>query len=62
MMAHLIRNKAVAVDTWKTLELTDGEAPESVDLPAGDVIFPVAVWRARKDEIISTHKLSLIHI
>ncbi|MGB4857116.1 MAG: DUF934 domain-containing protein [Candidatus Dechloromonas phosphoritropha] len=56
MMAHLIRNKAVAVDAWKTLELTDGEAPESVVLPVGDVIFPIAVWQARKGEIISTHK------
>ena len=56
MMAQLISNKAVAVDTWKTLEPGAGETPESIVVPAGDIIFPLAVWQARKDEIISTHK------
>lgn len=56
MTAQLISNKAVAVDTWKTLEMADGETPEAVALPAGDIIFPLAVWRARTDEIISTYK------
>jgi uncharacterized protein (DUF934 family) len=56
MTPQLIRNQAVAVDTWNTLEIADGETPEAVALPAGDIIFPLAVWRARKDEIIATHK------
>jgi uncharacterized protein (DUF934 family) len=55
-MAQLIKNGAVAVDTWKTLELAEGETPETVSLPAGDLIFPLAVWLARKAEIISCHK------
>ena len=56
MMAQLITRQTVAVDPWKTLELAEGETPEAVSLPPGDVIFPLAVWRARKDEIIATHK------
>lgn len=56
MMAQLIRKHTVAVDAWKTLELQEGETPESVALPAGEVIFPLPVWRARKDEIVSCHK------
>ena len=56
MMAQLITRQTVAVDPWKTLELAEGETPEAVALPPGDVIFPFAVWRARKDEIIATHK------
>ena len=55
-MAQLIKNHAVAVDAWKTLELAEGETPETVVLPAGDIIFPFAVWQARKAEIISCHK------
>lgn len=55
-MAQLIKNRAVAVDTWKTLELAEGETPETVALPDGDIIFPLAVWQARKAEIISCHK------
>jgi uncharacterized protein (DUF934 family) len=56
MMAQVIRNNAVSVDSWKTLELNEGETPEGVALPAGDIIFPLAVWQARKAEIISCHK------
>ena len=48
MTAHLITDRSVAVDTWKMLELADGETPEAIALPAGDLIF--------KDEIIATHK------
>ncbi|KXB32574.1 oxidoreductase [Dechloromonas denitrificans] len=55
-MAQLIKNDTLAVDTWKTLELAEGETPETVALPAGDIIFPLAVWQARKTEIISCHK------
>jgi uncharacterized protein (DUF934 family) len=56
MMSRLIKNHSVAVDAWKTLELADGDSPETVALPAGEVIFPLAVWQARKAEIISCHK------
>ena len=55
-MAQLIKNGSVAVDTWRTLEIAAGETPETVTLPAGDVIFPLAVWQARKTEIVSCHK------
>jgi hypothetical protein len=56
IMAQLIKHRAVAVDSWTTLEIAEGETPETVALPAGDVIFPLAVWQARKAEIISCHK------
>ena len=52
-MAQLIKNGAAAVDTWQTLALAEGETPETVALPAGEVIFPLAVWQARKAEILS---------
>ena len=50
-MAQLIKNKTATVDSWKTLEMAEGETPETVALPAGDVIYPFAVWQARKAEI-----------
>ncbi len=59
-MAQLIKNGAAAVDTWKTLELAEGETPESVALPAGEVIFPLAVWQARKAEITGREKIGLL--
>lgn len=56
MMAQLIKNHTAQADSWLTLELAEGQSPETVSLPAGDVIFPLAVWQARKAEIISCHK------
>ena len=55
-MAQLIKLGAAATDSWQTLEIAEGETPETVALPTGDVIFPLAVWQARKAEIISCHK------
>lgn len=54
-MAQLIQQQHLTVDYWKTLEIGDA-TPETVALPAGDILFPLAVWLARKNEIISTHK------
>ena len=56
MMAQLIKNRAVEVDTWKTLEIADGATPEDIALPDGDILFPLAVWQVRRNEIISRHK------
>ncbi len=55
-MTQLIKQQAAAVDTWKSLEINEGETPETVALPTGDVLFPLAVWLARKNEIVSCHK------
>ena len=55
-MPQLIKHNAVSGDSWLNLALNEGETAESVALPAGDVIFPLAVWQARKTEIISCHK------
>ncbi len=55
-MAQLIKHRAVAVDSWTTLEIGADETTETIALPTGDVIFPLAVWQARRDEIISCHK------
>ena len=55
-MAQLIKNGAVAVDLWKTLEINEADTPESIVLPAGDVIFPFTVWQARKAEIVAARQ------
>lgn len=52
-MTRLIKNNAVVDDGWTTLTLAEGETPASVALPAGDVLFPVTVWLARKAEILT---------
>jgi uncharacterized protein (DUF934 family) len=51
-MFKLIRNGRVVSDEWKTLTLTEGDTPQSVRLPVGPVLVPLAVWQARRAELI----------
>ena len=59
-MAQLIKHGIAITDSWQILELGEGESPETVTLPDGDVIFPLAVWQARKDEIVSRPTIGLL--
>ena len=55
-MAQLIKDQALAVDGWNALKIEADQTPETIALPPGEILFPLAVWQARKMEIISTHK------
>lgn len=52
-MARIIRNGDIVQDQWAPLALAEGETPESVAIPAGEILFPLPVWLARKDEILA---------
>ncbi len=51
-MSTLIRNGQVVSDEWKIVALAEGETPQRVRLPAGPLLVPLAVWRARRYELI----------
>ncbi len=51
-MLSLIKQESVAVDAWKLLTLAENETAESVNLPVGPLLVPVAVWRARRRELV----------
>ena len=55
-MPKIIKNDRIVEDAWQVLKLADGEAAETVALPQAATLFPLAVWQARKNEIISCHK------
>jgi len=38
--------------SWKVLRLTGEDTPDDVKLPVGPVLVPLAVWRARRAELI----------
>ena len=52
-MAKIIRHDAIVEDGWQVVRLQEGETPESVKLPAGDIIVPLKVWQARKAELMA---------
>lgn len=51
-MSKLIKNGRIVSDTWKTLNLKEGDTPQSVRLPVGPVLVPLSVWQARRTELI----------
>lgn len=51
-MPKLIKQQRLADDHWKVLRLAENETPESVRLPIGPLLVPLAVWRARKEDLI----------
>ena len=52
-MSRIIKNGQIVDDAWQVLKLAEGETPESVALADGNSIVPLAVWQARKDEILA---------
>jgi uncharacterized protein (DUF934 family) len=48
---QIIKQRAVVDDDWSVLRLAEGEAPESVAVPAGKVIVPLAVWQAQREQL-----------
>lgn len=55
-MPEIIKNGSIVSDDWQLLRLSEGEAPEGVKLPDGATIVPLAVWLARREEMLAgTH-------
>lgn len=52
-MAQIIKQRQIVDDNWQTLTLAEGEEAASVALVAGPAFYPLAVWQARKAEIIA---------
>jgi uncharacterized protein (DUF934 family) len=47
-MREIIKDKQVVQDDWTILQLQEGESAESVAIPAGKIIVPLAVWQAQR--------------
>ena len=52
-MPKIIKERRVQDDAWKVVTLAAGETPKTVRLPVGPLLVPVAVWHARKMDLIA---------
>ena len=52
-MPKLIKERRLQNDPWKVVTLGEHDTPRSVRLPVGPLLVPVAVWRARKEDLIA---------
>ena len=50
-MRDIIKDRQIVADDWQVLKLAEGETAESVAIPEGRVIVPLAVWQARRDAL-----------
>jgi uncharacterized protein (DUF934 family) len=50
-MTQIIKNRQAVTDDYALVQLAEGDTPETVTLPAGATIVPLAVWHARKAEL-----------
>jgi uncharacterized protein (DUF934 family) len=50
---EIIKGRAVVADDWSVLHPDEGQAAEAVEVPAGKVIVPVAVWLAQRATLAS---------
>ena len=51
-MPKIIDLQGLAEDSWKVIEVAANEAPEDVRLPVGPLLVPLAVWQARREDLI----------
>ncbi|WP_136419421.1 DUF934 domain-containing protein [Herbaspirillum sp. ST 5-3] len=50
-MREIIKDKAVVNDDWTLMHLAEGETPETVAVPTGKLIVPLAVWEAQRSKL-----------
>jgi uncharacterized protein (DUF934 family) len=55
----LIKNNALVNDEWTVLRLHEGEAADSVIVPAGKVIVPLPVWNCQHEVLQGRKELGL---
>ncbi|MDP5007831.1 MAG: DUF934 domain-containing protein [Glaciimonas sp.] len=44
----MIKDRAIVADDWTVLRLAENETAETVAIPTGKVIVPLAVWQAQR--------------
>ncbi len=53
MPRHIIRNGEVIGDIWQVLVPREGESAATVALPEGPLAVSLAVWNARREELLA---------
>ncbi len=49
----IIKGRAVVADDWSVLRLEEGQTADHVEVPAGKVIVPLAVWLAQREALLA---------
>lgn len=52
-MPKIIKNDRIVDDNWQILKLAEDQVPQAIDITDTPTLLPLAVWQARKDEILA---------
>jgi uncharacterized protein (DUF934 family) len=52
-MREIIKDRAVVQDDWSVLKLEDEQSPETIDVPEGRTVVPLAVWFAQRATLLA---------
>ena len=52
-MSKIIKNERIVEDRWQVVRLAEGQTAEALGLTGEALIVPLAVWLARKGEILA---------
>ncbi|WP_300450020.1 DUF934 domain-containing protein [Accumulibacter sp.] len=52
-MPRIIKNENIVEDEWRLITLAAGETPTDVALPNAWLLVPLAVWLARREELVA---------
>ena len=48
---QIIKLREIVSDDWHVLRLDEGQSADTVEVPAGKIIVPLAVWHAQKSSL-----------
>lgn len=61
-MSEIIKHGVIQADEWTLVRLAEGEDAATVELPAGRVIVPLAVWLARRDALLAQAEAGVLGV
>lgn len=56
---QIIKGREVVDDDWSVLKLDEGQAADTVEVPAGRIIVPLTVWQAQRDALANRPALGV---
>ena len=56
---QIIKGRAVVGDDWSVLRLEEADTPETIAVPAGKIIVPLAVWLAQREALATRAELGV---
>ncbi|MBC7686358.1 MAG: DUF934 domain-containing protein [Bdellovibrionales bacterium] len=59
---HIIKGRDVVANDWSVLRLDEGQTPESVPVPEGKVIVPLAVWQSQRETLAARAQLGVLGV